>query len=124
MTQTLFAMAGFAEGAVFFGIMVVFAFSLLQGFLALICLATRWFPVGVLSLFVTLVLATCLQPWDAFTPVESDDPDFLHLISLERVAVVMWLVAATGTIASAIFAMCGSEHGELDAAGLENNQPP
>ena len=95
MTDTvtmLFAMGGIAEAAVFKGLLLVAAILSLSGGLLALAWRKRWPMAAGIAVFVCLLVGLLVQPWMAFVPTASHDPDELFWRLWLRIVSVMWVI--------------------------------
>ncbi len=88
--RMVFAMAGLAEAAVFYGLLIVGGILLVAAGL----LALAWWKQSAMTATIAFVLVILdgllLQPWSAFAPSISDDPDEASWLVRLRIASVIW----------------------------------
>ena len=102
MTNTI-AMAGMAEAAVSFGLLIVGALL----FAVIVSLIFAWFRrsmrVATIACIVLAVATFLLQPWSVFTPPSStNDPDEAYWIERYRFVSAIWACIFVATIACLI----------------------
>lgn len=97
----IIAMAGLAEAAIFFQLLIAAVILLVvTGLLALAWWKRSWVATIIGCVFM-LIAGALLQPWVVFGPPDSDDPDEMDLLVKYRIASVIWallLIAATATV--------------------------
>ncbi|MGA2175822.1 MAG: hypothetical protein ABSH38_12660 [Verrucomicrobiota bacterium] len=84
------AMAGLAEAAFFYGLLLIAAVLLVVAGL----LALAWWKQSTIAATIACVLVLLvgllLQPWTAFAPPTSNDPDEAYWLVWIRVASAIW----------------------------------
>jgi hypothetical protein len=98
----MIAMAGLAEAAIYYGLLIIYG-----GFWAVAgLLAWSWWKRSlttvIIGLVIILVAGFLLQPWSAFAPPTSDDPDEAYWIGRFRTASVIWSLLLVATAACLI----------------------
>ena len=99
----VFAMAGLAEAAwaQWLGLLCIGLVVLTV--LALVGLVLRSRNVAVVGLALGLIVSIVFVPWEAFRPMESNDPDAHSLMGSFRTLAVWWIVVSVVTVASAVW---------------------
>jgi heme/copper-type cytochrome/quinol oxidase subunit 2 len=84
------SMAGLAEAAFCYGLLIIAAILLLVGGL----LAFAWWKgsaiAATIACILVLLVGLLLQPWSAFAPPTTADPDEAYWLVRFRVASVVW----------------------------------
>jgi|SRR6516165_3418914 hypothetical protein len=87
-----FAMAGLAEAAIFYGLLIIGGVLLLAGGM----LAFAWWKrspfAATIALVLVIIVGLLLQPWTAFAPPTTTDPDEAYWLVRLRVASAVWTV--------------------------------
>ncbi len=86
------AMAGLAEAAFFYGLLIIAAVLLLVGGLLAFAWWKRSTIAAAIACTLVLLVGLLLQPWAAFSPPTSTDPDEAYWLVRVRVASVVWAV--------------------------------
>jgi hypothetical protein len=93
------AMAGLAEAAFLYALLITSAVLLATGAL----LAFAWWKCSPLAAaigcFLLLIVGLVLQPWAAFAPATSTDPDATYWLARFRFAAVVWALLFTASAA-------------------------
>ena len=86
----IIAMAGLAEAAIFFQLLIAAVILLVvTGLLALAWWKRSWVATIIGCVFM-LIAGALLQPWVVFRSAGSDDPDEMDLLVKYRIASVIW----------------------------------
>ena len=98
--HSIIAMAGLAEAAIFYALLIVTVILLAVAGLLGLAWWKRWPVAAVIACVLCLVAGFLLQPWSAFHPPEfPDDPDEIYWLTRWRVASVIWAVIFLAGIA-------------------------
>jgi hypothetical protein len=97
----IIAMAGLAEAAALYGLLIVAAALLLVGGLLALAWRKHWPVVAGMACGLCLLIVLLFQPWSAFhSPQFPDDPDEIYWLIRYRIAAVVWglmlLIGLTG----------------------------
>jgi hypothetical protein len=98
----LFGMAGWAEGYAFYGLLIGYGGLLLLGIFAVVAFffRSRVAACGVLA--TAFLLTSMFMPWQAFSSVQSDDPDVHRWAAAERRFAVWWILVMVAATASTV----------------------
>jgi hypothetical protein len=100
----LFAMAGPAEAGEPFALTIAYGGLLLVDLTAAIGLFARSRAASGVSLVLVLLVTLLFQPWEAFRPFPSDDPDAQHWVAAWRGFCWWWGVALVAAVAAYVLA--------------------
>jgi len=84
------AMAGLAEAAFFFELLIIGGIVLIAAGLLALSLWKRSLVAVVIACVLILVAGILLQPWAVFSPPTTDDPDEADWLVRFRIASVIW----------------------------------
>ena len=94
----LFAMAGFAEAAVAFELMIVFGTTFFIGLLALVAIFQRMVIVAWIGASIAALSAFVLTPWAAYGFQPNNDPDWNGFVGQFQTAASWWIAASALSI--------------------------
>jgi hypothetical protein len=86
------AMAGLAEAAILYGLLIISGIVLVAAGLLALSWWKRSLVAVVIACILVLLAAFLLQPWSAFSPPTSDDPDETYWLARFRFASVIWML--------------------------------
>src|SRR5258707_13555099 len=92
--QPILAMAGLAEAAEFYALLIVAGALAIDFGLIIFCLSKRSPIAGMLACILCFLTGLVLQPWMAFRSPSSDDPDEAYWLVRGGVAILglfLWL---------------------------------
>ena len=118
MTLQILALAGLAEEAIFFDLVIASAGLLLILLLTAVSLCVRSWKLGLIPLALLLGFTVLSTPWTAFQPVQSNDSDVHYWVSQYRILGVFWGLAVAGVVAS-LAAAWVNRHKKSDSRGKE-----
>jgi hypothetical protein len=101
--QPLLGMAGLAEAAWIYALGLLCFGLFAVTIIAVLGLTFRSRIASVIALVLVFFLSLLFMPWEAFRPVESDDPDVYSLMGSFQSLAVWWVVVSAGTIASVVW---------------------
>ena len=104
--RPVFGMAGLAEAAWIQALGLLCFGLLFVTVVTLFALARRSRIASALAFVVALLLTVLFLPWQAFRPVEGDDPDLHSLMGTFRSLAVWWIAVIAGTITSLLWTFC------------------
>jgi hypothetical protein len=92
------AMAGLAEAALSYDLVISWAVLVLALVLMVIGLVMRSWKFELVPVVIVLAFTVLCMPWTPFQSVETDDPDAVFWVSQYRIQGVFWavLVLAVG----------------------------
>jgi hypothetical protein len=93
-------MAGPAEAAVFYGLLMIAAVLSLSGGLLALAWRKRWPIAAGVAVFACLLIGLVFQPWHSFAPATSSDPDELFWRLWLRIVSVLWALMLLGSLTS------------------------
>ena len=100
--QTIIAMAGLAEAAIFYGLVIFGAILLIVIGLAAFAL-WRCAPLaGVLACITCVMSGLWFQVWSPFFYTPSSDPDDVYWLSRCRLASTLWIVCFVAVVTTLI----------------------
>jgi hypothetical protein len=117
--STLFGMAGLAEAAELYSLMIGYAGLLLLGLMAAAGLFTRSRVASGITLALAFLLTLMFTPWEAFKPLESGDPDVHDWVAAWRSFGWWWGFTVAASMVASIPAFCLS-----DKAAMQQGQQP
>src|SRR5690349_12949625 len=98
----LFGMAGPAEAAESYALMIGYAGLLLLGLAAAVGLFARSRVAAGIAGALAVVLALMFTPWEAFRPFESADPDVHSWVAAWRQFGWWWGFAVAAAVAASV----------------------
>jgi len=99
------AMAGLAEAAILYGLLIIGGIILVAAGLLALSLWKRSLAAVVIACILVLLVGFLLQPWSALSLPTSNDPDEAYWLSRFRFASVIWalfVVASAACLARVI----------------------
>ena len=100
--HVMFAMAGLAEATNYYGLLIIYGGLLAAAGLLALAWWKRSLIAVVIAFVVVLVAGFLLQPWSAFAPPRSNDPDEAYWIGRFRTASVIWSLNIVAAVACLI----------------------
>jgi hypothetical protein len=110
----LFAMAGLAEAAWAQMLGLLCLGLLIVTVTAVFGLFFRSRVTLLAALALTLAVSACFTPWEAFRPIEGNDPDAVALMGDFRTLAVWWVVVSAATVIALVVVLLRTENGEPD----------
>ena len=93
-------MAGIAEAALAFELMVIYGTAIFIGFLAVVAIIRRMAVVAGVSICLVILSSLFLSPWMANDFRRNDDPDWDGFVGQFQSAGAWWIVASVLAILS------------------------
>ena len=86
----MFAEAGLAEAAEFFGLLIVGGILLVASGLLALSWRKRSLVAVIIAFILVLATGALMQPWTVIAPPPSDDPDDAYWLVRERFVSAIW----------------------------------
>jgi len=98
------AMAGFAEAAEFYTLIIFSGALLITAGLLALAWCKRWLLAAVPAAFICVLIGVVLRPWQQFAPLISNDPDEYYWVSRWRGFALCWIALCAAAL-TCIFAL-------------------